>query len=125
MVQNHGVSADMLEQQRLDEVRLQTVGARQASRRDVLRDVRVPAEVVCESCGPRRGKDVCLAASRDRHAGHGAPASAREPPETNFLPKMLRLARRVHGTEREAQTRKVANELITQAREIHARARTA
>ena len=49
MVQNDGVGPDVLEQQRLDEVRLQTVGARQAMRRDILRDVRVPAEVVCQS----------------------------------------------------------------------------
>ena len=42
MVQYDGVRADVLEQQWLDEVRLQTVGARQAMRRDILRDVRVP-----------------------------------------------------------------------------------
>ena len=39
----------MLEQQRLDEVRLQTVGARQAMRRDILRDVRVPERDVKEA----------------------------------------------------------------------------
>ena len=40
VVQNHGVGPEVLEQQRLDEVRLQTVGARQAMRRgDILRDV--------------------------------------------------------------------------------------
>ena len=46
MVQDHGVGPDVLEQQRLDEVHAQSISACQAMRRDVLRDVRVRAEVV-------------------------------------------------------------------------------
>ena len=43
VVQNHGVGPDVLEQQRLDEVHAKSISARQAMRRDILRDVRVPA----------------------------------------------------------------------------------
>ena len=43
--------------------------------------------------------------------------------ETKVLPKLLRLARQVHGTERETETRKAANELITKARGLLARTR--
>ena len=42
VVQNDRVGPDVLEQQRLDEVRLQTVSARQAMRRDILPHARVP-----------------------------------------------------------------------------------
>ena len=53
VVQNHGVGPDVLEQQRLDEVHAQSISACQAMRRDILRDVRVPAEVVREPRRPR------------------------------------------------------------------------
>ena len=42
VVQNDGVGPDVLEQQRLDEVHAKSICARQAMRRDILRDVRVP-----------------------------------------------------------------------------------
>ena len=58
VLQNHGVGPDVLEQQRLDEVHAQSISARQAMRRDILRDVRVPAEIVREPRRPRGGKDV-------------------------------------------------------------------
>ena len=58
-----------MEQQRLDEVHAKSIFARQAMRRDILRDVRVPAEIVRELRRPRGGIDVSLAAGRDRHAG--------------------------------------------------------
>ena len=58
-----------MEQQRLDEVHAKSIFARQAMRRDILRDVRVPAEVVRELRRPRGGINVCLAAGRDGHAG--------------------------------------------------------
>ena len=69
MAQYDGVGPDVLEQQRLDEVHAKSIFARQAMRRDILRDVRVPAEVVREPRRPRRREDVCLAAGRDGHAG--------------------------------------------------------
>ena len=53
VMQNHGVGPDVLEQQRLDEVHAKSIFARQAMRRDILRDVRVPAEVVREPRRPR------------------------------------------------------------------------
>ena len=68
MVQDHGVGPDVLEQQRLDEVHAQSISACQAVRRDILRDIRVPAEIVCEPRRPRGGKDVCLGARRNWYA---------------------------------------------------------
>ena len=47
----------------------QSISACQAVRRDILRDVRVPAEVVRELRRPCGGINVCLAAGRDGHAG--------------------------------------------------------
>ena len=70
MVQDHGVGPDVLEQQRLDEVHAKSIFARQAMRRDILRDVRVPAEVVREPRRPRRREDVSLGARRN---WYGAP----------------------------------------------------
>ena len=69
VVQDHGVGPDVLEQQRLDEVHAKSISARQAMRRDILRDVRVPAEVVREPRRPRGGKDVCLGTRRNWYAG--------------------------------------------------------
>ena len=59
MVQNDGVGPDVLEQQRLDEVHAKSIFARQAMRCDILRDVRVLAEVVRELRRPRGGINVC------------------------------------------------------------------
>ena len=66
MVQNDGVGPDVLEQQRLDEVHAQSISARQAVRRDVLRDVRVPAEVVREPRRPSRREEKYMEPGVDR-----------------------------------------------------------